>query len=232
MLLQIDSSARSGRSGTHVHGSHTRRLSERFVRRWRALRPDDAVVYRDLAANPPAPVDGAWVHAAFTPPERRQPWMHAVLAESDRLVDELLAADLLVVGAPMYNFGMPSTLKAWIDNIVRVGRTFGFDRDREGAPYWPMLAGQGRRAVLLGSRGDYGYDEGGRLQAMNHVEAGLRTPLRYIGIDRFDAVAIEYDEFADRRLVASIAAAERAVDALAERLAADIGVVPETAHPA
>jgi FMN-dependent NADH-azoreductase len=144
--------------------------------------------------------------------------MQAALAESDRLVDELASADVIVIGVPMYNFGMPSTLKAWIDNIVRVGRTFGFDRSRAGDPYWPLLAEQGKRLVLLSSRGDYGYDPGARLDASNHVEAGVVTPLRYIGIDTVDRIAIEYDEFADERLRASIAAAEAQVDALVERL--------------
>lgn len=221
-LLHIDSSARPGRSGEHAHGSHTRRLSARFVRQWQARRPHDRIVHRDLALQPPSPVTGEWVHAAFTAPERREPWMHEALAQSDRLVDELIDADIVVIGVPMYNFGMPSTLKAWIDNIVRVGRTFGFDRTRAGEPYWPLLAGQDKRLVLLGSRGDHGYDPGGRLDAANHAEAGVMTPLRYVGIDQVDRVAIEYDEFGDARLHASIAAAEAHVDVLVERLSSEM----------
>lgn len=228
-LLHIDSSARPGCSGEHPHGSHTRRLSARFVRRWRARRPQDPVTYRDLALQPPAPVTGEWVHAAFTAPARRTPWMRAALAESDALVDELAGADLIVVGVPMYNFGMPSTLKAWIDNVVRVGRTFGFDRGRAGEPYWPLLAGQGKRLVLLGARGDHGYGPGERLAASNHVEAGVATPMRYIGIDAVDCVAVEYDEFADERLHASIAAAEAGVDALVARLADEMAAQREAA---
>ncbi|MFC3551683.1 FMN-dependent NADH-azoreductase [Lysobacter cavernae] len=223
-LLHIDSSARPGRSGEHAHGSHTRRLSARFLRRWQAQRPLDAVVYRDLALQPPAAVTGQWVHAAFTAPARREPWMQAALMQSDTLIDELIAADLIVIGAPMYNFGMPSTLKAWIDNVVRVGRTFGFDRERLGEPYWPLLADQGKRLVLLSSRGDYGYNPGERLAAMNHVEAGVMTPLRYLGIDATDRIAIEYDEFGDERLQASIAAAEAEVDALVSRLVREVAM--------
>ncbi|WP_242111794.1 FMN-dependent NADH-azoreductase [Luteimonas aquatica] len=218
-ILHLDSSARSGGSDQAPYGSHTRRLGQRFVRRWRASRPQDAIVHRDLGAQPPPPVDARWIHAAFTPPARRAPWMGEALALSDLLVDELIAADLIVIGAPMYNFGMPAQLKAWIDNVVRVGRTFGFDRARPGEPYWPLLAGQGKRLVLLGARGDYGYDAGGRLAARNHVEAGVATPLRYIGIELEAAIAVEYDEFADARLQASLAAAEAQVDALVDRLA-------------
>ncbi len=193
----------------------------------------DTVVYRDVGAMPPAPVSGEWIAAAFCPPERRDLKQRAVLAESDRLTAELVAADIIVVGAPMYNFGVPAPLKAWIDNIVRVGITFGFDRSRAGEPYWPMLP-PGKHLVILTARGDYGYAEGERLAAMNLVEAGLRVPLAYIGIHESDTVAIEYDEFADERLAASIAAAETAADNLADDLSSKlpastdvIGVVQE-----
>lgn len=219
-LLHIDSSARSGRSDRDARGSHSRRLTGRFVDRWRAARPADPVIYRDVGAAPPSPVTGDWIHAAFTPPERREAWMAEALAESDRLVDEVLAADVIVLGAPMYNFGPPAQLKAWLDNIVRVGRTFGFDRTREGEPYWPMLDAMGKTLVILSSRGDHGYAPGGRLAHANHLEAALRTPLGYLGVTDVHEAAIEYDEFADARLAASIAAAEARVDDLVETLLA------------
>lgn len=217
-LLHLDGSARPGISGRDPHGSHTRRLSERFVQRWQAARPNDSVIYRDIGQHPPQPVSGAWIHAAFTPPAQRESWMHDTLAQSDALVDELLRADLIVAGVPMYNFGMPAQFKAYIDNIVRVGRTFGFDRSRPGDPYWPLLAGQGKRLVLLSSRGDYGYGEGGRIAHLNHVEDGVRTPFHYLGITESDSIAIEYDEFADARLQQSIAQAEADLDSLVDRL--------------
>ncbi|CAJ0784416.1 MULTISPECIES: FMN-dependent NADH-azoreductase [Ralstonia] len=218
-LLHLDSSARPGTSETSRHGSHTRRLSARFVRRWLEHAPDAQVVYRDIGAEPPSPVDGPWVHAAFTPPAQREPWMHDRLAQSDGLIDELLAADVIVAGVPMYNFGMPAQFKAYIDNIVRVGRTFGFDRSRTGEPYWPLLAGMNKRLVILSSRGDFGYCPGQRIAHMNHVEGGVATAFGYIGISDVASVAIEYDEFADDRLRASIASAENEVDALVARMA-------------
>jgi FMN-dependent NADH-azoreductase len=217
-VLHIDASARTGSSEQHRHGSHTRRLSSRFVSRWRAARPGDEVVYRDVGQTPPSPVTGRWIHAAFTAPGAREPWMQEVLAESDALVDELLGADLIVAGVPMYNFGVPAQFKAYIDNIVRVGRTFGFDRSRPGEPYWPMLAEAGKKLVTLSSRGDFGYGRGERLAHMNHVEPSIRTAFGYIGITDVESVAIEYDEFADERLKASVELAERQVDALVDRL--------------
>ncbi len=221
-LLHLDASARGGRSDEQPHGSHTRRLSAHFVARWKALRPGDPVVYRDLGLAPPPPVTGDWIHAAFTPAARREAWMHETLALSDALVDELLAADLIVAGVPMYNFGVPAGFKAWIDNIVRVGRTFGFDRTRAGDPYWPLLAGMDKQLVVLGARGDHGYGAGGRIEAMNHVEPSIRTAFGYIGITRTHAVAAEYDEFGGERLARSLRDAEDEVDRLAARLVASL----------
>lgn len=217
-LLHIDSSARSGRSGEISHGSHTRRLTARFVQQWMAQHPETKVIYRDVGQEPPAPVTAQWIHAAFTPVNRREAWMKDELRMSDTLVDDLLQADLIVAGVPMYNFGPPAQFKAYIDNIVRVGRTFGFDRSRAGEPYWPMLADAGKRLIILSSRGDYGYQPGGRIATRNHVEASVRAAFAYIGITDVYEAAIEYDEFADHRLAASIQQAETAVDRLVSLL--------------
>ncbi|QCI63961.1 FMN-dependent NADH-azoreductase [Phreatobacter stygius] len=227
-LLHIDASARPGVSGIHPHGSHTRRLTRHLVDRWRAVRPADRVIHRDLSREPPSPVTAEWIAAAFTPPERRDAGMNAYLAESDRLIEELRRADLVVIGVPMYNFGVPATLKAWIDNVVRVGATFGFDRARAEGPYWPMLPA-GKRLVILSSRGDAGYDPGGRLESLNLVERSITMPMSYVGLTETYCIAIEYDEFADDRLSASIAKAEGAVDALVQKLTAEpVEVSPGT----
>jgi FMN-dependent NADH-azoreductase len=217
-LLHIDTSARPGLSGIDPHGSHTRRLSARFVERWRKVRPNDHVDYLDVGQHPPAHVNGRWIHAAFTPSAEREPWMAEVLAESDRLVDQLLAADLIVVGVPMYNFSVPAQFKAYIDNIVRVGRTFGFDRARGAVPYWPMLADSGKRMVLLGARGDHGYGPGGRVAHLNHTESSVRSVFGYIGITDVYEAAVESDEFGGEELAQSLRKAEQEVDRLVDLL--------------
>jgi FMN-dependent NADH-azoreductase len=214
MLLHIDSSPRPLVAGHR--GSHTRRLGARFVQRWLARRAD-TVRHRDLGLRPPALPSAAFIEAAFTPVARRTPAESAVLAESDALVDELIAADLIVAGVPMHNFGVPACFKAYIDNVVRVGRTFGFDRARP-VPYYPLLAA-GKTLVVLSARGDQGYEPGGPSASMNHVEPHIRTAFGYMGITDVRSVAIEWDEFPrDSRHAESIASAEAAVDALVDEL--------------
>lgn len=215
VILHIDSSARKGLSGVDRHGSHTRRLTQHLIDAWRIAEPDAEIIRRDVAITPPSHATEAMIAAAFTPAERRTPAMIDALAESEALVDEIERADVIVIGTPMYNFGVPSTLKAWIDNVVRVGRTFGFDRTREGNPYWPMLP-EGKRAVIISARGDGGYDEGGPLGELNLVERSLTIPLHYIGISNVSLIAVEWDEFNDDRVIRSLRQAEEQIDMLVD----------------
>jgi FMN-dependent NADH-azoreductase len=130
----------------------------------------------------------------------------------------------------MYNFSVPAQFKAWIDNIVRVGRTFGFDRARGAIPYWPMLDGAGKRLVLLGARGDHGYGPGQRIAHLNHTEASVRSVFGYIGITDIHEIAAEYDEFGGEQLAQSLRQAEQGIDelvqALSSRRRTESGLLP------
>lgn len=202
-LLQLDASARPGLAGIDEHGSLSRLLTHRFVAGWQARQPEATVTHRDVGATPPAFIDQRWIQAAFTPAERQAPWMAEVLAESDRLIDELRAADVVVIGAPLYNFGMPAALKAWVDQVVRMGRTVEYDPSRPDDPFIPLLDDRPRHAVILASRGGAGFEPGGALAHMNHLEPGLATVLGFIGITRIHRVAIEHQEEGGERLAAS-----------------------------
>ncbi|WP_010629826.1 FMN-dependent NADH-azoreductase [Halomonas sp. KM-1] len=227
-LLHLDASPRPGRAGTHDHGSHTRRLTHHFITRWRALEPEAEVVYRDIGANPPPLTSVEWIEAAFTPAENRSESMQSVLAESDALVDEVIRADILVLGVPMYNFGPPAAFKAWIDNIVRLGRTVDYDPQYGDHPYLPLthyiplMADRPRHAVLLSSRGDHGFDPGGRLGELNHMEPGARTALQFIGIGGFHSIAIEHQEEGGEALAASTESALARIDRLVEQLHSEV----------
>ena len=217
-ILHLDASARPGLAGKDEHGSHSRHLSHRFVSQWQLGRAQDRVTYRDIGQNPPSIITHDWIAASFTPAERREPWMTQTLAESEQLVDELVAADVLVIGAPLYNFGMPAALKAWIDQIVRPGRTVAVDDSNPTDPYVPLLADRPRHAVILSARGGIGFGPGGEMAHMNHLEPNLVTALGFIGITRIHPIAIEGQEIGGEVLAASVAEALRKVDGLVREL--------------
>lgn len=219
-LLQVDASPRPGRAGIHLHGSRSRRLTHHFVSAWHEARPNDPVIYRDVGVSPPAPVSVQWIAAAYGSGARQRSGTDAVLAESDTLVDEVIAADVLVLGVPLYNFGMPAGFKAWIDNIVRVDRTVAFDPNRPDDPYLPLLNDRPRTAVLLSSRGGHGFDPGGPMAHSNHLDANLRTALGFIGITELHVIAIEHEEEGGEALARSTRDALARVDALVGRLTA------------
>ncbi|WP_020181286.1 NAD(P)H-dependent oxidoreductase [Methylopila sp. M107] len=211
-LLHIDASGRTSRSVS-------RDLSRRFVEAWASRRPDDRVIRRDLAETPPPLMSEAWIAAAFTPPDRRDAAMRDALAWSDGAIDELAAADLIVLGAPMYNYGMPAALKAWVDQVIRVGRTFSFDLARGDDPIEPTLSG--KRLVVLSSRGEFGFREPGPRAARNHLDPHIETVAPYLGVAAADirTITVEYQEFGDERHAQSRADAEAAVEALVGELA-------------
>lgn len=219
-ILQIDASARPGLAGKDDHGSHSRKLTQQFVSRWQRHRPNDSVHYRDIGLTPPSFISHEWIQAAFASPEQQEPWMTDVLQESDRLIDELMAADILVIGAPLYNFGMPAALKAWVDLVVRIGKTVDYDPTKPDDPFTPRLADRPRHAIILSSRGGTGFEPGGVLSHMNHLEPGLSTVLEFIGINQIHCIAIEHQETGGTLLAESVSEAEQEVNALVDRLQA------------
>jgi len=118
-LLQINSSLHSAAGQSSV-------LATQFAERWLNATPGGKVVVRDLAMNPPAHLTAERFQAFLTPPGERTEEQAVFAATSDELIDELRTADAVVIGLPMYNFGIPSTLKAWIDHVARAGATFKY----------------------------------------------------------------------------------------------------------
>ena len=161
---------------------------------------------RDLARTSLAFVDQAWIKAAFTPEEKRDPQDREALALSDELIAEIVEADLIVIATPMHNYGMPAPLKAWVDQVVRIGKTFSFDLKRGDMPLEPMLSG--KHMLILSSRGEFGFQSGCR-QSMNHLDPHLATIADFLGVDSKDvrSITIEYQEFKDERHDKSVAAA-------------------------
>ena len=217
-ILHIDASARPGIAGTDNHGSHSRHLTYQFVSQWQSGRPQDTVTYRDIGQNPPSIISHDWIASAFAPEERRENWMKNALTESDQLIDELIAADIVVIGTPLYNFGMPAALKAWVDQVVRPGRTVEFDDTNPIDPYIPKLTDRKRHAVVLTARGGVNMAPGEEMAHMNHLEPHLATALAFIGITRVHYIAIEGQEVGGEVLAKSVAAAIQKVETLVEEL--------------
>ncbi|MGL4622889.1 MAG: FMN-dependent NADH-azoreductase [Chroococcidiopsis sp.] len=197
-LLHIDASPRGERS-------HSRRMTREFVEQWQRVHPNDTVTYRDLGRNPVPFVDESWIAAAFTPPSRRSPELWEAIRLSDRLVDEFLAADVYVIGVPMYNFSVPATFKAYIDQIVRVGRTVAFEPGDSANVFQPLVLG--KKMFIVEARGDSGFQPGGRYEKMNYHDPYLVTVFEFIGITDITFIHVENDEYGGQKLAESIAAA-------------------------
>jgi FMN-dependent NADH-azoreductase len=188
-VLHIDSSARA-------ENSVTRSLSAEITAQ---LSPAQ-VIRRDLATPLPL-LDEAWVNANFTPADQRTPEQQALLAQSDSLIDELKQADTVVIGTPIYNFSVPSTLKAWIDLVARVGVTFRYSET-------------GPEGLLTGKRAIIAVASGGT-QAGSDIDFAttyLRHVLGFIGITEVELVAA--DQLA-QDADGSMARAKSAIAALA-----------------
>lgn len=212
-LLRIDASAQL------EDRSLTRMLTGMFVQEYLKEAPDTEVITRDLGRDPIPAIDNRFVHAAFTLPSDRESWMADRLALSDQLIDEVEKADIIVMGAPMYNYGLPTALKGWIDHIARIGRTFSFDLSRGDFPIDPILTG--KRLVVLTSRGEFGFEAGGVRAHMNAFDPAIAACAHYFGVSApsIETVAIEYQEFKDARHDQSVDAAKQKTRELAHRLA-------------
>jgi FMN-dependent NADH-azoreductase len=167
-LLHIDSSPLYGRSVS-------RQLTGAFVNEWKSSHLDGTIIDRDLNATALSPITAEWVGAAYTPAEARTPQQKELLAVSDLLLAELEQADEYVIGVPMHNFGVPSVLKLWIDQIARVGRTFSYG---SGIPKGLLT---GKKATFLIATGGI-YDVQTQMASFNFVEPYLRSVFGFLGV--------------------------------------------------
>lgn len=157
----------------------SRGLTQRFVAQWQGRYPDGQIVERDLIKTDLPYITQPWLAAYFTPPDQRTPEMTALLRLSDELVAELLAADYLAIGTPVYNYNVPAILKAYIDHIVRKGKTLGFAG--EGLVH-------GKKCTILMASGGV-YTEGSPIRDRDLATHYLRLVLKLIGIEDVTVVA-------------------------------------------
>ncbi len=200
-IFHIDSSPRAERS-------YSRRLSYEFITAWKTTHPKDTVTYRDLGHHPVPHVDEPWIAAAFTPPNERTPELNEVIQLSDALIDEFLTADRYILGVPMYNFSVPSTFKAYIDQIVRPNRTFTIDNGE----YKGLV--ESKKMLIITAQGD-SYRPGTPTAAYDFQEPYLRTIFGFIGITDLMFIHAENlvanDEVREQSLADAHAAIKEAV---------------------
>ncbi len=197
-VLRIDASAR------HTD-SITRALGDTLISALRAQHPTLNLVQRDLAATPPALLSADWVAANFTDPQQRTAPQRAALTASDTLVAELQAADVVVIGVPIYNFSIPAALKAWIDLVARARVTFRYSDSG------PVGLLQGKRAYIVMASGGVAIGSDA-----DFASGYLRHVLGFLGITDVEIIA------ADQAMLRSdaLALAQQRIDAALQAAAA------------
>jgi FMN-dependent NADH-azoreductase len=176
-LLHIDSSVLG-------NNSVSRTLSAAAVARFKQLLPGLSVTYRDLAADPLSHLTGAHVAAIRTLEAPSDPEIQADLVQGAEVLNEFLAADIVVIGFGLYNFTIPSQLKSWVDRIAIAGKTFRYS---EKGPVGLMA---GKRAVFAIGRGGF-YGPGMPAQAFEHGESYLRSVFGFLGIQHLEVIVAE-----------------------------------------
>jgi FMN-dependent NADH-azoreductase len=175
-LLKIDSSP----MGKH---SISRKLTAEFADTWQKAHPGGKVISRDLTVTKLPVVNGVWIGAAHTPEGSHSPEQQEELAVSNKLIAELQQADEYVFGVPMHNFSIPSTLKLWIDQVARAGKTFSYGADGPKG----LLTGK-KATVLIASGGVY---ERTAMESLNFVTPYLRAVFGFLGITDVKIIAAE-----------------------------------------
>jgi FMN-dependent NADH-azoreductase len=165
-LLVIESSPRSASTSTS--------LTQKFTAEWKQKNPGGKVITRNVCTNPAPLVDEAWIGAAYTPVANRTEEQKKAIAASDQYVNELIEADTIVIGAPMHNFNISSPLKAWIDQIVRGGRTFS-----AGADGYKGLLDPKKKVIVAAARGG---EYAGEIAFLDHQTPYLKMILGFIGL--------------------------------------------------
>ncbi len=163
--------------------SHSTRIATDLARKLEAADPSAKVVVRDLAANPLPHIDVDYSSGIYTPAENRTPRQAEVVGVSDAAVDELLAADTIIISTGLINFSISSTLKSWIDHIARAGRTFSYGKDG------PRGHVTGKKVYIVLASGGV-YSEGPAVQ-LDHAVPYLRTALGFIGLTDIEVIRVE-----------------------------------------
>jgi FMN-dependent NADH-azoreductase len=175
-ILLITSSPRGS-------ASHSTRIGTELADRLKTADPEATLVVRDLATTPLPHIDSDYSAGIYTPPEKRSERQAEVVSVSDEAVDELFAADTIILATGLINFNISSTLKSWIDHVARAGRTFSYGKDG------PKGLVTGKKVYIVLASGGV-YSEGPAIQ-LDHAVPYLRTALGFIGLTDVEVIRVE-----------------------------------------
>ncbi|KTC80632.1 FMN-dependent NADH-azoreductase [Legionella cherrii] len=199
-LLALDSSILEA-------GSVSRQLMTHYLNHWQRTYPTGEVIYRDLDKQGLSHLSSESLIAAKQPETIRSEALKNELALAEMVLHEFLSADEIVIGAPMYNFSIPSQLKSWIDRILVAGKTFKYTGQGVMG-----LAGD-KRVIILSTRGNF-YTNNASMQAMDHQEYYLQVVFNFIGVTRFTVIRAEGLHLSPEIKTKAIALAEEKIEAL------------------
>lgn len=185
-LLIINASVRKERS-------YSRMLTQLFIDNRTSRYPEDRFTFREIGLEVVPAIDEKWIAAAFVKPEERNPENQAALQFSNELVRELKENDIYVIGTPMYNWSVPSGLKSYIDQVMRINETWKFRSGKPDGDYQGLL--ENKKLYILSSRGDTGYGEHEKNEHMNFQTRYLQFVFGMMGIKDVSIISLDNEEF-------------------------------------
>ncbi|KXH82925.1 FMN-dependent NADH-azoreductase [Chryseobacterium kwangjuense] len=185
-VLIINASIRNERS-------YSRKLTRLFTENWKAKYPDDHFTFREAGLENIQPIDEQWIAEAFTKPKDRNEENQEALQFSNELIRELKENDIYVIGTPMYNWSIPSGLKAYIDQVMRINETWKFRSGKPDGDYVGLL--ENKKLFILSSRGDTGYGENEKNEHMNFQTTYLQFIFGIMGVKDITVISLDNEEF-------------------------------------
>jgi FMN-dependent NADH-azoreductase len=185
-VLIINASVRNERS-------HSRKLTQLFEENWKKKNPNDLFTYREVGLQEIPPINERWIASAFVKPEDRTEENQLGVALSDQLIKEFKEHNIYVIGTPMYNWSIPSGLKSYIDQLMRINETWKFRSGEPDSDYVGLL--KNKKMFILSSRGDTGYGENEKNEHMNFQTTYLKFVFGIMGIEDVSVISLDNEEF-------------------------------------
>lgn len=185
-VLIINASVRNERS-------HSRKLTQLFEENWKKKNPNDIFTQREVGLQEIPPINEKWIASAFVKPEDRTEENQLGVALSDRLIKEFKEHNIYVIGTPMYNWSIPSGLKSYIDQLMRINETWKFRSGEPDSDYVGLL--KNKKMFILSSRGDTGYGENEKNEHMNFQTTYLKFVFGIMGIEDVSVISLDNEEF-------------------------------------